>query len=446
MISGGILQDRQTGGGDDASPTAMPIDPPMKSKSKTATTTGMPSIWPWATAMASSSCVRLALRLAQAIGVALAVAELQRIARHLGQLDAGVVALVEQRLEALHGAQPHVMVAVRADPQVGFEVAVEDHLAAGRAFVPEVFRHLGLRVTSARSFGRTKLVSQFMSPSRPPAASSCTKPSTSSTSPASACPVRCHFCAQCGSTSAEPTTAASAAARWRARLRRRLDAEADGDRQVGMAAQAVDGLARLPLPTRGAGDADDRDVIDEAAGVRQHDGQTVVVGGRCRQADEVEAGGERGQAQLDVLFRRQIDDDQSVDAGGDRVLEEAVDAIAVDRVVVAHQHDRRFGVAFAEVADDAERSFERRPFRSARWDEAWIAGPSAIGSENGMPSSIRSAPAAGNPRIRRFDVSGSGSPAVTKVTRPPRPAAREGRERVHAMRVLIVSSQARRPR
>ena len=35
------------------------------------------------------------------------------------------------------------------------------------------------------------------------------------------------------------------------------------------------------------------------------------------------------------------------------------------------------------------------PF-SARSPAAWIAGPSAIGSENGMPSSMMSAPALGN--------------------------------------------------
>ncbi len=33
---------------------------------------------------------------------------------------------------------------------------------------------------------------------------------------------------------------------------------------------------------------------------------------------------------------------------------------------------------------------------SARWPDVWIAGPSAIGSENGMPISITSAPAPGS--------------------------------------------------
>ena len=45
------------------------------------------------------------------------------------------------------------------------------------------------------------------------------------------------------------------------------------------------------------------------------------------------------------------------------------------------------------------------PALSARSDEAWIAGPSAIGSENGMPSSMMSAPAPGSAQERRATVS-----------------------------------------
>ena len=37
------------------------------------------------------------------------------------------------------------------------------------------------------------------------------------------------------------------------------------------------------------------------------------------------------------------------------------------------------------------------PDFSARSEEACTAGPSAMGSENGMPSSMMSAPAAGRP-------------------------------------------------
>ena len=62
-----------------------------------------------------------------------------------------------------------------------------------------------------------------------------------------------------------------------------------------------------------------------------------------------------GQAELGILFRRQVDDDEAVDSGFDCVGEEAVDAVNVDRVVVAHQHDRRRVVAAAKPAHEIER-------------------------------------------------------------------------------------------
>jgi hypothetical protein len=49
--------------------------------------------------------------------------------------------------------------------------------------------------------------------------------------------------------------------------------------------------------------------------------------------------------------------------------------------------------------------FSVMPVRKARNEEAWIAGPSAIGSVNGMPSSITSAPAAGSCRTSSSDSS-----------------------------------------
>src|SRR6478609_1853178 len=66
--------------------------------------------------------------------------------------------------------------------------------------------------------------------------------------------------------------------------------------------------------------------------------------------------------------------------------------------------------------------FKVCPALRARWDDIWIAGPSAIGSVNGMPNSMTSAPAAGNACTRASDVSGSGSPAVRNVTSAARPA------------------------
>ena len=45
------------------------------------------------------------------------------------------------------------------------------------------------------------------------------------------------------------------------------------------------------------------------------------------------------------------------------------------------------------------------PPSSARRPARWIAGPSAIGSVKGMPSSTRSTPAAGSPRRMASEVS-----------------------------------------
>ena len=58
------------------------------------------------------------------------------------------------------------------------------------------------------------------------------------------------------------------------------------------------------------------------------------------------------------------------------------------------------GVAWsvsAEFANHGEGRGQAGAGFKARSDEAWMAGPSAIGSEKGMPSSITSAPAAGKP-------------------------------------------------
>src|SRR6056297_2705536 len=56
------------------------------------------------------------------------------------------------------------------------------------------------------------------------------------------------------------------------------------------------------------------------------------------------------------------------------------------------------------------------PAASARWIAFWIVGPSAIGSEKGIPSSITSAPPAASASTYSAVASGSGTPAVTYGT------------------------------
>ena len=164
-----------------------------------------------------------------------------------------------------------------------------------------------------------------------------------------------------------------------------LDAEADADRQVGVALDALDrGRDLARVRQRRAGDAGHRHVVDEARRVLQHLGQPLVVGGGRRQPDEVDAGLQRRDAQLLVHLGRQVDDDQPVDAAVDRVGQEAVDAVDVDRVVVAHQHDRRFIVGCGGI---------RRPWPASSSASARLsarAGPPP-GSPGRRPSGRKTA-------------------------------------------------------
>src|SRR5690606_37947849 len=71
----------------------------------------------------------------------------------------------------------------------------------------------------------------------------------------------------------------------------------------------------------------------------------------------------------------------------------------------------------------------------ARSELRWITGPSAIGSENGTPSSMQSAPAATSACITGTVASSEGSPAVMKGIRALRPSARR-RAKAESMRLI----------
>ena len=60
------------------------------------------------------------------------------------------------------------------------------------------------------------------------------------------------------------------------------------------------------------------------------------------------------QAELMVRFGRQVDHDQPVDAGRHGIAQEVGRRVDVDRIVIAHEHDRRLGVALAEGAHQLE--------------------------------------------------------------------------------------------
>src|SRR5579884_2512795 len=96
--------------------------------------------------------------------------------------------------------------------------------------------------------------------------------------------------------------------------------------------------------------------------------------------------------------------------------------------------NNRMGISEISRIRRAMSSTVRRvvPARRARSDPRWITGPSAIGSENGTPSSIRSAPPRSSAATIRAVYSGEGSPAVMYAIRPARPSplSRSNNERI----------------
>src|SRR5690606_16718244 len=150
----------------------------------------------------------LALRLLQAIGVALGVAELERVDRNRRQLGQVVLALVEQHAEPALGVETHVVPAVRADVQLLLQLAMEDHLRAARALMPQIVR--GLPPDELLQLGPNEIGQPAHARAlRTPPERSRTSESTLSTI-SSGSGFSCSRQSAIRCTSAEPTTAASA--------------------------------------------------------------------------------------------------------------------------------------------------------------------------------------------------------------------------------------------
>ena len=72
------------------------------------------------------------------VGIGLPVLEFQRIRDDLAQFDLTMLPFIEQQGQALVHSDAQVMTAVGTDPLVGRQLAVKNHLTAGRALFPEV--------------------------------------------------------------------------------------------------------------------------------------------------------------------------------------------------------------------------------------------------------------------------------------------------------------------
>ena len=89
----------------------------------------------------------------EAVAVALAVAELQRIWSHIAHRHDLEFAAIEEMLQPLVRIHAHVMVGAGNDELVGLEVLVEDHLPGVGAFDPQIFGYVPLGGEQAANLG-----------------------------------------------------------------------------------------------------------------------------------------------------------------------------------------------------------------------------------------------------------------------------------------------------
>ena len=82
------------------------------------------------------------LALAQPLGIALPIAEAERIGRDLREFELLEHALIEQHLESRLAADSEMMPAMAAHLQIGRQLAMKQHLLATRAFLPQIVGHV----------------------------------------------------------------------------------------------------------------------------------------------------------------------------------------------------------------------------------------------------------------------------------------------------------------
>ncbi len=114
------------------------------------------------------------------------------------------------------------------------------------------------------------------------------------------------------------------------------------------------GLDRVGVEVAGTRHALERDIVDIAAGDAADLRHALVGRGRRQQEDQVQSMRFQRGGEFLAFLGRIVDDQHAVDAGRRRVAREAVlamlDLVALDRIRIAHQHDRGRGVLLAEFA------------------------------------------------------------------------------------------------
>ncbi len=103
-----------------------------------------------------------------------------------------------------------------------------------------------------------------------------------------------------------------------------------------------------------AGNACDRDVIEEAARALEHGGQALCIGGGRAEADRCNPGAAQRRAQFLIFLGRDVDADHPIDARPHGRIREPFWAAPDHRVGIAHQDQWHIGVTRAEVSRDLE--------------------------------------------------------------------------------------------
>jgi hypothetical protein len=192
-----------------------------------------------------------------------------------------------------------------------------------------------------------------------------------------------------------PITTASASGGNRLRACRIANAEADADGKLHVLADLGELRAHLcRVDMCRAGDAFERNIVDVTARELSDRGDSRLGRGRREQEDRRDAVLGEPLSEFDRLFGRIVDDEHAVDARLARAVGKCGDAHRLDRIRIAHEHDRRRIVALAKRPHHVQHGGEPDTLRQRALGGALDNGPSAIGSENGTPSSITSAPAA----------------------------------------------------
>mmetsp|Transcript_32294 Transcript_32294/g.111661 ORF Transcript_32294/g.111661 Transcript_32294/m.111661 type:complete len:364 (-) Transcript_32294:38-1129(-) len=150
---------------------------------------------------------------------------------------------------------------------------------------------------------------------------------------------------------------------------RRRDAKAHGQRHAQVAdrlAHALhEGLELLWQRAAAARDARDGDAVEHR--LRPRGGQGEVAHARVRRR----RGHEGREAEVRLfeslehaleqgLLRGQVDDDEAIDTGGDRVGGELVEAVGAERVVVAHEDDGHGEAQLAGFRDGLEAALQAK--------------------------------------------------------------------------------------